>query len=92
MRVLEAFEVSEKLASEGRECEIEFGGKVIAVVRVRPADAALNSSYRKELAELAVGLKGNGLDTIEDDMAVPLRRQVNASIGDRRSLLSGQTW
>lgn len=73
MRVLEAFETSEKLANEGRLCEIEFGGKVICEVTVRPADALLNSEYRKVLAEMAVGLtkpKANGagveIDTVED--------------------------
>ena len=55
MRVYEAFETSEKLAKEGRECEIEFGGQVIARVWVRPADPSLNADYRKELAELSVG-------------------------------------
>lgn len=73
MRVLEAFETSEKLANEGRLCEIEFGGKVICEVNVRPADALLNSEYRKVMAEMAVGLakpKKNGsgiaIDTQED--------------------------
>ncbi len=66
MRVLEAFETSDKLASEGRECEIEFGGKVIATVNVRPADVALNADYRREMAELTIGLAGNGLDTLDD--------------------------
>lgn len=56
MRVYEAFETSEKLSKEGRLCEIEFGGKVIAEVRVRPADPSLNADYRRELAELSVGL------------------------------------
>ena len=87
MRVLEAFEVSEKLASEGRECEIEFGGKVIAVVKVRPADAALNSHYRRELAELAVGMKGNGLDSIEDDVDRELLWKLYA-----RTVVLGWTW
>ena len=68
MRVYEAFETSERLTTEGRECEIEFGGKVIAKVTVRPADGALNSDYRREMAELAVGIKGNGLDAIDDDL------------------------
>ena len=68
MRVYEAFETSDKLVNEGVTCEIEFGGKVIATVEVRPADAALNSDYRRELAELSIGLKGNGLDAIDDDL------------------------
>jgi hypothetical protein len=55
VRVYEAFETSEKLAKEGRECEIEFGGQVIARVWVRPADPALNADYRRELSELSVG-------------------------------------
>lgn len=75
MRVLEAFETSEKLANEGRKCEIEFGGKVVCEVVVRPADALLNSEYRRVLAEMAVGRtrpkkNGSGLaiepDTKED--------------------------
>ena len=68
MRVYEAFETSEKLASEGRECEIEFGGQVIARVWVRPADPVLNADYRRELAELSVGLikSGEVMDIPED--------------------------
>lgn len=60
MRVYEAFETSEKLAKEGRQCEIEFGGEVIAKVWVRPADPVLNADYRRELAELSVGLMEKG--------------------------------
>ena len=60
MRVLEAFETSEKLTREGLTCEIEFGGEVIAVVQVRPADVSLNPDYRRELANLAVDLKADG--------------------------------
>lgn len=68
MRVYEAFETSERLAKEGRKCEIEFGGKVIAEVWVRPADPALNSEYRKELAELSVGLiEAGGVKDIDED-------------------------
>ena len=68
MRVYEAFETSEKLASEGRECEIEFGGKVIARVWVRPADPVLNADYRRELAELSVGLLKSGeINEIDED-------------------------
>ena len=68
MRVYEAFETSEKLIAEGRTCDIEFGGKVIATVKVRPADGALNSDYRREMAELSIGIKANGLDAIDDDL------------------------
>jgi len=68
VRVYEAFETSEKLASEGRECEIEFGGKVIARVWVRPADPVLNADYRRELAELSVGLLKSGeINEIDED-------------------------
>jgi len=68
VRVYEAFETSEKLTNEGRLCEIEFGGKVIAKVWVRPADPALNSDYRRELAELSVGLVKDGqVENIDED-------------------------
>lgn len=66
MRVLEAFETSKKLSDEGRACEIEFGGKVICTVQVRPADAALNADYRRVLAEMSIELlagKSNGAAT-----------------------------
>lgn len=67
MRVLEAFETSEQLAKKGRKCEIEFGGNVIAEVWVRPADPALNAEYRKELAELSVGLlEAGGVKEIDE--------------------------
>ena len=66
MRVYEAFETSERLAKEGRQCDIEFGGKVIATVVVRPADVSLNPDYRREMAELTVGLSRN-LEDIDDD-------------------------
>lgn len=65
MRVYEAFETSEKLAEEGRECEIEFGGKVIARVWVRPADPVLNADYRRELSELSIGLMKAGENPAE---------------------------
>ena len=65
MRVYEAFETSDKLIEEGRQCSIEFGGKVIANVWVRPSDAALNANYRRELAELSVGFKAG--EEIDDD-------------------------
>lgn len=66
MRVLEAFETSEQLAKEGRECSIEFGGKVIALVRVRPSDASLNADYRRELAEITIGAKAAEIDEETD--------------------------
>jgi hypothetical protein len=66
VRVLEAFETSEKLAKEGRECEIEFGGQVIAKVWVRPADPSLNADYRRELAELSVGILKDGVELDEE--------------------------
>ena len=64
MRVLEAFETSPSLTEKGRECEIEFEGKVICIVSVRPADAFLNADYRKAAAELAKELKAS-VDNIE---------------------------
>lgn len=68
MRVYEAFETSERLAKEGRQCDIEFGGKVIARVWVRPADPALNADYRRELAELSIGLlESGGINDIDED-------------------------
>ncbi len=67
MRVYEAFETSEKLTTEGRECEIEFGGRVICKVWVRPADPALNADYRRELAELSVGILKDGADEIDEE-------------------------
>jgi hypothetical protein len=68
VRVYEAFETSEKLASEGRECEIEFGGRVICKIWVRPADPVLNADYRRELAELSVGLMNSGeINEIDED-------------------------
>jgi uncharacterized protein YecT (DUF1311 family) len=62
VRVLEAFETSQSLTEKGRECEIEFEGKVICVVTVRPADAMLNSDYRKAAADLAQELKATVKD------------------------------
>lgn len=68
MRVYEAFETSEKLSKEGRKCEIEFGGQVIAEVWVRPADPSLNADYRRELAELSVGLiEAGGVKDIDEE-------------------------
>jgi hypothetical protein len=59
---LEAFETSQSLTEKGRECEIEFEGKVICVVTVRPADALLNAEYRKAAADLAQELKAEVKD------------------------------
>jgi hypothetical protein len=87
VRVYEAFETSKRLTDEGRECEIEFGGRVIATVKVRPADAALNADYRRELAELSIGLKGNGLDAIDDDLDRELLWKIYA-----RTVIAGWTW
>lgn len=68
MRVYEAFATSERLVKEGRECEIEFGGRVICRVWVRPADPSLNADYRRELAELSIGLTREGtLLEIDED-------------------------
>ncbi len=68
MRVYEAFSTSDRLVKEGRECEIEFGGRVICRVWVRPADPSLNADYRRELAELSVGLTRDGtLLEIDED-------------------------
>ena len=68
MRVYEAFETSERLISEGRECEIEFGGRVICKIWVRPADPVLNADYRRELAELSVGiLKDGNINVIDEE-------------------------
>ena len=68
MRVYEAFETSERLTSEGRECEIEFGGQVICKVWVRPADPVLNADYRRELAELSIGIiKSGEVHEIDED-------------------------
>ena len=68
MRVYEAFETSERLISEGRECEIEFGGRVICKIWVRPADPVLNADYRRELAELSVGILRDGnVNEIDED-------------------------
>lgn len=68
MRVLEAFETSERLIAEGRECEIEFAGQIICRVWVRPADSALNSSFRREIAEQSIALRNGGLEQIEEDL------------------------
>lgn len=66
MRVLQAFETSSKLIDEGRTCEIEFEGKVICVVQVRPADAMLNPDYRRHIAEMSIdAARLNGADPID---------------------------
>ncbi len=66
MRVLQAFETSTKLIDEGRTCEIEFEGKVICIVQVRPADAMLNPDYRRVIAEMSIdATRLNGADAID---------------------------
>lgn len=67
MRVLEAFETSDKLIDEGLQCDIEFGGKIIAKVWVKPTDPNLNRGYARELAQETIALKGNGLDELDED-------------------------
>lgn len=67
MRVYEAFETSDRLIDEGLQCEIEFAGKIIANVWVRPTDPNLNRTYARELTLEAIALKGNGLDDLEPD-------------------------
>lgn len=85
MRVLEAFETSDKLTNEGLTCEIEFGGKVIASVIVRPADIALNADYRREMAELSI-VAGNGAD-IDEETDRELLWRLYA-----RTIVTGWTW
>lgn len=89
MRVLEAFETSPSLTEKGRECEIEFDGKVICIVTVRPADAMLNADYRKAAADLAQELKAEvkDLDNLEPD-------QDNAYLYRLyiRSVITGWKW
>ena len=66
MRVLQAFETSSKLIDEGRTCEIEFEGKVICIVQVRPADAMLNPDYRRHIAEMSIDVaRLNGADSLD---------------------------
>ena len=67
MRVYEAFETSDRLIDEGLQGEIEFAGKIIANVWVRPTDPNLNRTYARELTLEAIALKGNGLDDLEPD-------------------------
>ena len=88
MRVFEAFETSERLTSEGRECEIEFGGRVICKIWVRPADPVLNADYRRELSELSVGLlKDGNVNEIDEDTDRLLLWKVYA-----RSVILKITW
>jgi hypothetical protein len=88
VRVYEAFETSEKLASEGRECEIEFGGRVICKIWVRPADPVLNADYRRELAELSVGLIKTGeINEIDEDTDRALLWKVYA-----KTVITKITW
>ena len=67
MRVYEAFETSDKLIDEGLQCDIEFGGKIIAKVWVKPTDPNLNRGYARELAQETIALKGNGLDELDEE-------------------------
>lgn len=65
MRVYEAFETSKKLIDEGLQCDIEFGGQVIAKVWVRPTDPNLNRAYARELALETLKLKGTELEDLD---------------------------
>ncbi len=66
MRVLQAFETSSKLIDEGRTCEIEFEGKVICNVQVKPADAMLNPDYSRVIAEMSIDVtRLNGAEAID---------------------------
>lgn len=87
MRVYDAFETSEKLTTEGRECEITFGGKKIATVWVRPADASLNPDYRREIAEMSAGLVKGGLEDLDDQTDRELLFTVYA-----RAVIVGWAW
>lgn len=92
MRVLEAFETSKKLSDEGRPCEIEYGGKVICTVQVRPADASLNPDYRRVMAEMSIDLiagKSNGQAPAEisDEDDVERLYQLYC-----RAVITGWTW
>jgi hypothetical protein len=87
VRVYEAFETSKRLIDEGLPCEIEFGGKVIAKVWVRPADANLNADYRRELASEALALQGNGLDNLDEDTDRELLFKVYA-----KTVITRWTW
>lgn len=87
MRVYEAFETSERLIDEGLECEIEFGGKVIAKVWVRPTDPNLNRAYARELANETLKLKGNGLDELEPEEDAEILHRIFA-----RTVIVRWTW
>ena len=88
MRVLQAFETSAKLIDEGRTCEIEFEGKVIATVQVRPADAMLNPDYRKHIAELSIDASRlNGADAIDAVQDQDFLYQLYA-----RAVVTGWEW
>lgn len=90
MRVLEAFETSEKLVNEGRLCEIEFQGEVICEVQLRPADPLLNSDYRKTLADLSVDLpkpNGAGEPAITPEKDTEMLYRLYA-----RSVIIGWSW
>jgi len=78
VRVYEAFETSERLIDEGLLCEIEFGGKVIAKVWVRPTDPNLNRAYARELATETLKLKGNGLDELEPEEDAEILQRIFA--------------
>lgn len=88
MRVYEAFETSKRLTDEGLPCEIEFGGKVIATVWVRPADANLNADYRRELATESLALQqSGGLEQLDEDTDRELLFKVYA-----RTVITRWTW
>ncbi len=88
MRVLQAFETSSKLIDEGRTCEIEFEGKVIATVQVRPADAMLNPDYRRHIAEMSIdAARLNGADPMDVVQDQDFLFQLYA-----RAVVTGWTW
>ena len=88
MRVLQAFETSSKLIDEGRTCEIEFDGKVIATVQVRPADAMLNPDYRRVIAEMSIdAARLNGADPLDKVQDQAFLYQLYA-----RAVITGWTW
>ena len=88
MRVLQAFETSSKLIDEGRTCEIEFEGKVVATVQVRPADGMLNSDYRRAIAEMSIdAARLNGADPLDKIQDQEFLYQLYA-----RAVITGWTW
>ncbi len=88
MRVLQAFETSHKLIDEGRTCEIEFEGKVICIVQVRPADAMLNSDYRRVVSEMSLeATRLNGVEAIDAVQDREFLYQLFA-----RSVITGWEW